>query len=139
VCLFFFHSSEVSRGSAGQEGGLEARIRCAMNAMRQRELELGRQELLDVRTSDTGVSESSHLDDLDAAEASAMAGSHVLIELVDSADTRDIAELFVDVVRASAAVVATQNAKVLHLCRLLLVNLDDREDLSSRCLHLLGT
>ena len=57
-------------------------------------------------------------------EASTVAGSHVLIESLDGIRTAELTELLVHVVRARTRVVAEPDAEVLHLKRLLLLNLE---------------
>ena len=53
-----------------------------------------------------------------------MAGSHVLVEGLDSISTRELTELLVHVVGTAARVVADPDAEVLDLQRLLLMNLE---------------
>jgi hypothetical protein len=52
-----------------------------------------------------------------------MATGHVLVELLDGADARHVAELFVHVVRATSRVVSDPDAKVLQHLTLLLDDL----------------
>ena len=61
---------------------------------------------------------------LDRPETSTVAGSHVLVEGLDGGSTRELTELLVHVVRPGTRVVAEPDAEVLHLKRLLLLNLE---------------
>lgn len=60
---------------------------------------------------------------VDASEARAVAGSHVLVEGLDGIAAGHVAVLLVHVVGAGARVVADPDAKVLDLLRTLLMNL----------------
>ena len=62
---------------------------------------------------------------MDRPEASAVAGSHVLVERLDGVRTAELTELLVHVVGTRARVVAEPDTKVLDLQRLLLMNLDE--------------
>ena len=57
-------------------------------------------------------------------ETGTVAGSHVLVERLDGIRTRELAELLVHVGCTRARVVAEPDAEVLHLKRLLLLNLE---------------
>ena len=61
---------------------------------------------------------------VDRAETGAVAGSHVLVESLDGIRTAELTELLVHIVRAGTRVVAEPDAEVLHLKRLLLLNLE---------------
>ena len=121
-----------------QEAGLVLWLVVTEDSVWKWELDGSGDELLDVWSGDAGVAESADLDDLDGSEAGAMAGSHVLVELVDGSDSGDVTELLVDVVGSSARVVSAEDSEVLDLGWLLLVDLDDRKDLSGGGLDLLG-
>ena len=60
---------------------------------------------------------------MDGPEAGAVAGSHVLVEGLDSVDTRHLTVLLVHVVCAGTRVVADPDTEVLDLQRVLLVDL----------------
>ena len=61
---------------------------------------------------------------MDRPETSTVAGSHVLVEALDGIRTAQVTELLVHVVGSGARVVAEPDAEVLHLERLLLVDLE---------------
>ena len=61
---------------------------------------------------------------MDGAETGTVTGSHVLVERLDGVRTAELTELLVHVVRARTRVVAEPDAEVLHLKRLLLLNLE---------------
>ena len=61
---------------------------------------------------------------MDRPEASAVAGSHVLVERLNGVRAAELTELLVHVVGTGARIVAEPNAEVLNLQRLLLVNLE---------------
>ena len=63
-------------------------------------------------------------DDLDAGEAHAVAGPHLLVQLLDGAVEGGVAVLLVHVVVASPALVADPDAEVLDGGGLLLEDLD---------------
>jgi len=108
----------------------------AVDAMGQRETNLAIQELLDVGADDFGGRDRSHLDDLDAAETSAVTGGQIHIELVDSADSRGVSELLVNVVSSRPAVVSAQDSKIFGSARLPLEHLSHAEDLTGGGLEL---
>lgn len=82
--------------------------------MRKRETQVGSRELLDVWSADI-ISLGDLLDaqDLDGAEACAVARGHVLVERVNGVGAAELAELFVHVVCAGAGVVAHPDTEVL--------------------------
>ena len=61
--------------------------------------------------------------DVDRPEACTVAGSHVLVERLDSVGAGELTELLVHVVGSRAGVVSEPDTKVLDLERLLLVDL----------------
>ena len=61
--------------------------------------------------------------DVDRPEAGTVAGSHVLVERLDSIGAGKLTELLVHVVGSRARVVSEPDAEVLDLERLLLVDL----------------
>jgi hypothetical protein len=63
---------------------------------------------------------------VDRPEAGTVAGSHVLVEGLDSINTAELTELLIHVVGARARVVADPDAKVLDLDGLLLGDLGNR-------------
>ena len=65
---------------------------------------------------------------MDRPEPSTVTGSHVLVERLDGIHTGELTELFVHVVCARAGVVAEPDTEVLHLQRLLLVDLAGRKE-----------
>ena len=65
---------------------------------------------------------------MDRPEAGTVARRHVLVEALDRGRARELAELLVHVVRAGARVVAEPDTEVLHLQRLLLVDLAGRKE-----------
>ena len=60
---------------------------------------------------------------MDGPEAGAVARSHVLVERLDGVRTAELTELLVHVVRAGARVVTNPDTEVLHLERLLFMDL----------------
>jgi hypothetical protein len=116
------------------------------HTMGERELEVGHQELLDVWTANVRrLLNFNHAEDLpcpsvkalgkrhgretyvDRPETGTMPGRHVLIKTLDSVCTGQLTELFVHVVGTRPRVVPEPNPKVLHLQRLLLVNLNHQK------------
>ena len=61
---------------------------------------------------------------VDRPETRPVASSHVLVERLDGIRTAELTELLVHVVRPGTRVVAEPDAEVLHLKRLLLLNLE---------------
>lgn len=95
--------------------------------MRQREFEVLREQLLNVRSSD--VVRLLHLNDLqdvNGSEARPVTGSHILIHGFNSVAASHFAVLFVHVVGARAGVVAKPNPEILHLHRVLLMDLSKK-------------
>lgn len=85
-----------------------------MHTVRKRETQVGSRELLDVWSADIrSLGDLLDAQDLDGAEACAVARSHVLVERVYGVRTGELAELFVHVVRARAGVVAHPDTEVL--------------------------
>ena len=62
--------------------------------------------------------------DVDRPEACTVAGSHVLVERLDSVGAGELTELLVHVVGSRAGVVSEPDTEVLDLQGLLLVNLE---------------
>lgn len=63
---------------------------------------------------------------MDGPEAGTVAGSHVLVEALDSVNTGELTELLVHVVGARARVVSEPDTEVLDLGRLLLGDLENK-------------
>ena len=61
---------------------------------------------------------------MDRPETRTVAGGHILVEGLDGVRTAELTELLVHVVGTRARVVAEPDAEVLHLKRLLLLNLE---------------
>ena len=61
---------------------------------------------------------------MDRPETSTVAGSHVLVERLDSVGAGELTELLVHVVGSRAGVVSEPDTEVLDLQRLLLVDLE---------------
>ena len=61
--------------------------------------------------------------DVDRPEACTVAGSHVLVERLDSVGAGELTELLVHVVRAGARVVTNPDTEVFHFERLFLMDL----------------
>ena len=85
----------------------------SVETVRQRELELGLNELLDVWSADILGFDFSNLDDLDGSESCAVTSGHILIAGLDGVASGKFAVLFVHVVRSRARVVADPDSKVL--------------------------
>merc|ERR1739848_353436 len=78
-------------GGVRARGG-EARVMQALgDAVRQRELDLGVMELLDVGAARLGRLDALHLHDLDAGGASAVPGAHGAVALSDGAGSGEVA------------------------------------------------
>ena len=130
--------------SASLDGDVLAavgRVVDASNAVRERELEIGSVELLDVGADALGVGQLLNLDDVDALVASAMARGHIHVELVDGSSTGDVTELLVEVVLTRPALIPHHDAKVADLGSLgvlvaLLRDADYLQDLSVGLLDL---
>lgn len=92
--------------------------------MRQRELEVLGQKLLDVGATDVlGLLNLNDLEDVDRPKAGTVTGGHVLVEGLDGVGAGHLAVLTVHVVSAGARVVADPDADVLDLEGVLLVDL----------------
>jgi hypothetical protein len=125
-----YHSCNRNRSSLVEGRGARTHEESAMrlvgsadNAVRQGELEVGDQELLDVRAANLGVRDLSNTDDLNGARAGTVAGSHVRVARLNSGNAGQLAVLLVHVVSSRARVVADPDSKVLDLKGLLLVDL----------------
>ena len=93
-------------------------------AVRQRELEVLGQKLLDVGAADVlGLLNLNDLEDVDRPEAGTVTGGHVLVEGLDGVGAGHLTVLTVHVVSAGAGVVADPDANVLDLEGVLLVDL----------------
>ena len=93
--------------------------------MRQGELEVLGQKLLDVGAADVlGLLNLNDLEDVDRPKAGTVTGGHVLVEGIDGGDAGHLAVLLVHVVGAGARVVLEPDTEVLDLLGLLLVDLD---------------
>lgn len=73
---------------------------------------------------------------MNAAKASTVARSHIVVHLCDGLRAGEATELLVHVVGARARVVAKPDTEVLHLERLLLLDLVHRDNLTGGLLHL---
>lgn len=125
----------VGGGTLGQELGGLTLVRRSEGAVGEGELDGVVEELLDGNAADSGGNDGLDVDDLDGRLASAMAASHVVVELVDGANAGDVTELFVHVVDSLARSVAEPDSVVLDDGGLLL-DLVHRQDLSVGCLEL---
>lgn len=93
-------------------------------AVRQRELEVAGNELLDVWSSQVlELLDLSHLENVDGSETSTVTGGHVLVHVLNGLSTAHSTELLVHVVGTGARVVSEPDAEVLDLHWLLLGNL----------------
>ena len=125
--------------------------------MRQRELEVLLEELLDVRAADgVGLLDLNNLEDLhsivsqlklnhcsqavetyvDGTETGTVAGSHVLVESLNGLGTAHLTELLVHVVGTGARVVADPDTEVLDLQVTLLGDDIEADDLTVGLLDL---
>lgn len=96
----------------------------ARRTVRQREAQVLGSELLDVGAANVSrLLNLGNLEDVNAAETSAVAGSHVLVHELNGLSTAESTELLVHVVGTRARVVAEPDGEVLHLVRLALLNL----------------
>ena len=92
--------------------------------MRQGELEVLGQKLLDVGAADVlGLLNLNDLEDVDRPKAGTVTGGHVLVEGLDGVGTGHLTVLAVHVVGTGAGVVADPDANVLDLEGVLLVDL----------------
>lgn len=105
--------------------------------MWQWELQVLGQELLDVLSLDiSGLLDLSNLQDVDGSESGSVSSSHVLVQGLNSSDSRDISDLLVHVVGAGSGVVSDPDTKVLDLGWVSLVDLVDRDDFTGSLLDL---
>jgi hypothetical protein len=107
------------------------------SAVRQRELEVLGEELLDVGAADVlGVVDLDDLEDADGAETGTVTSSHVLVEGLNGVGTAHLTELLVHVVGTGARVVAEPDTEVLDLGGALLGNHIEADDLTVGLLDL---
>ncbi len=97
--------------------------------MREREGQVGLDELVDVRTSNIGSLDFSNLDNMNVPETGTMASGHILVAGLDGLDTRSFTEFLVHIVGARARIVSQPDAKVLDLSGVGLVDFIDRDNL----------
>lgn len=103
--------------------------------MRERELEIGSDELSNVLTLDIiGVLNLGDLENVDRSKSSSVTSSQVLVESLNSGGTRKLTVLLVHVVSAGARIVTDPDAEVLDLGGGLLVDQVDGDDLTSSLL-----
>jgi hypothetical protein len=132
-------SESERRGAVRDEGRF-----CLPNPVGEGELELGNEELLDVRAAN--VIRLLELDDtenlqlssqimpqasskrtyVDRPETSTVPGSHVLVQRLHGVCTGELTELLVHVVRSGARVITQPDTKVFDLQGLLLVDLEKK-------------
>ena len=142
--LYFNLQENLVKVGDGALGDVAALVRAggrASETVRKREFEIFGVELLDVGTDAILISKSLNLDDVDALVASTVAGGHIHVELVNSANTRNVTELLVEVVFARATLVFDHDSKVADLGNFvvavsLLSNTVDLEDLTAGLLDL---
>lgn len=103
---------EVGVGATHGEGDKALAV---LDALGQRELDLGVVELLDLGPATAGCLQNLHFDDLDGMSARAMASSHVAVALCHGTAHRQVAVLSVHVVCSRAGVVAQPHTEVLDL------------------------
>jgi len=110
---------------------------CLLDAMSQWELEVGDEELLNIWAADIlGLLDLLDTDDVNRPEASAVPGSHILVQALDSINAREFTELLVHVVCSRAGVVAKPDTKVLDLQGLLFVDNVDADNFTAGLLDL---
>lgn len=125
----------VGGRTLGQELSSLTGIRSSEGAVGQGELDAVVEELLDVDAADLRAVDGLDVDDLDGGVASTVTTSHIVVELLDSADAGNIAELFVHVVDSLTRGVAKPDSVVLDGGGLLL-DLVDGKDLTIGSLKL---
>ena len=101
-----------------------------------RELELLVMHLHDMLTTALLIGDGGGMDDLNGAGVRAMASGHLLVELAHRAIDVHVAELLVHVVRICSAVVAQPDAVILHLGWGSVMQLVDRQQLTTTLLGL---
>jgi len=108
----------------GRANGGEDLLALRGVAVRQGELEVLGQKLLDVGAADVlGLLNLNDLEDVDRPKAGTVTGCHVLVEGLDGVGAGHLTVLTVHVVSAGAGVVADPDADVLDLEGVLLVDL----------------
>lgn len=103
---------EVGVGATHGEGDEALAV---LDALGQRELDLGVVELFDLGPAAAGCLQDLHFDDLDGVSTRAMAGSHVAVALGHGAANGKVAVLAVHVMCSRAGVVAQPHTEVLDL------------------------
>jgi len=99
------------------------------DAVREGELEVGNEELFDVRPADVlGLLDLNYTKNVDGPESSTMPGSHILVEAPDGIRTCELTVFLVHVVCTRTRVVANPDTEVLDLQWLLFVNNIDTND-----------
>jgi len=107
------------------------------NTMRQWELEIFGDELLEIRTTKgLGLLNLIDLQNVNRSKSSSVSGSHVGIKRIDGRRSAQLAVLLVHVVGAASRIISDPHAKVLDLLRAFLVDLVDRDDLAVGLFHL---
>lgn len=105
--------------------------------MGEREAQVLGEELPDVGALDIlGLLDFDDAENVNRPEASAVPGSHVRVESLNSISAGHLAVLLVHVVRARAGVVSKPDAEVLDLLGVLLVDSLDADNLASGLLDL---
>lgn len=108
----------------GRANGGEDLLALRGVAVRQGELEVLGQKLLDVGAADVlGLLNLNDLEDVDRPKAGTVTGGHVLVEGLDGVGAGHLTVLTVHVVGTGAGVVADPDADVLDLEGVLLVDL----------------
>ena len=115
------------RGARTHEESTVRLVGSADDTVRQGELEVGDQKLLDVGAANLSVGDLSNTDDLDGARAGTVARSHVRVASLNCSNAGQLTVLLVHVVGAGARVVADPDTKVLDLKWLLLVDLEEKK------------
>merc|ERR1719247_2501825 len=127
-------------GGGARQGALAAALEVGAGlTVGEGELDVGVEELLDLRANALLLELADDLldlDDVDGAEAGAVAAGHLLVHLSHSLVLSAGGELLVHVGGAAAGIVADPDAVLGHLVGLLLEDLTDGEDLGVGLLHL---
>lgn len=107
-----------------------------MHTVRKRELDICTSILHGVDTFQFRSRNNGSADNLDRTRTSAVATSHLIVQLTDSSSELDVSELTVHVVSARSRRVSQPNAIVLDRTAVLLHNLYTVKDFTSGLLHL---
>jgi hypothetical protein len=131
-------SKESSRANS-REGAVGQCLLSALsagNTVGKRKLDSGLGELHTAGTLEVLGTNSCCSDDLNGTRTSAVATSHLVIQLGDGTSQGNIPELSVHIVSTTSRGVTKPDSVILDNARILLNNFDNIQDLTSSLLHL---